>query len=471
MGKKLLMGFIISILLIALPLGAASLEELMALAKKQSTTMQILALRKQQSDISLGLKDLTENLGIQVSGGFTFTEQSFTGPLAPAEWTLNATPTVVLTLPNDGKTKITVTVRSLAKSLETAAWSATPSVDVAHTFSFGGIGDTLNDLTAAKQRLEIDKGYQQGIYTFENSVYAKIQEILGYEKTILSSEREIEKQKRNMANALALRTTAAESATYRNWELALARVENNLFGIIQRYEMAKSQFSQATGLQWQGVDTIRAANLNYTIMPTGDTSVVIAALDLEIAKINLALKEQQDSKSLVVNGGLNVRSGSAATTQYNMSTGATLSGNNFSTGANVNLSISNTGVVSPTFTISGAWKNNTGTVADMLTLQQLNNSVTLASIAYQDAMVSYLDSSYQLQNDILNYQLDYQQFDQTMAYNRLVLDQAKDRLSRGLGTQNDVDEASMALKLNAIDLKIYQLKALVLENRAKALQL
>jgi hypothetical protein len=199
--------------------------------------------------------------------------------------------------------------------------------------------------------------------------------------------------------------------------------------------------------------------------------VVIAALDLEIAKINLALKEQQDSKSLVVNGGLNVSSGSAAATVYNMSTGATLSGNNFSTGANVDLSISNTGVVSPSFTISGAWKNNTGTVADMLTLQQLNNSVTLASIAYQDAMVSYLDSSYQLQNDILSYQLDYQQFEQTMAYNRLLFDQTKDRLSRGLGTQNDVDEASMALKLNAIDLKIYQLKALVLENRAKALQL
>jgi hypothetical protein len=467
MKKIIVMGFIISILLVVLPLGAVSLEELMALAKDQSSTIQTLALRKEQSDITLGINDLTEGLGIQVSSGLTFTEL----PVFGTEWTLSATPTVVLTLPNEGKTKITISVKSLAKSLESVAWSATPAVDVSHTFSFGGIGDTLTDLNTAKQRLEIDKGYQQGIYTFENSVYGKIQEILGYEKSILSSEREIEKQKQNMANALTLRTTTKESSTYKNWELTLARAENSLFGIVQRYEMSKSQFSQTTGLEWKGLDTIRAANLDYTIMPTGDTSVVIASLDLEIANINLALKEQQDSKSLVINGGLNVSSGSTATTQYNLNTGATLSGNNFSTGANVDLTISNTGTVSPTFTISGLWKNNTSTTADLLTLQQLNNSVTLASIAYQDAMVSYLDSSYQLQNDILNHQLEDQQFEQTMVYNEQLLEQAKDRLLKGLGTQNEVDDAELTLELNAIDQKIYQLKALVLENRVKALQL
>jgi hypothetical protein len=473
MRRRIVAGIVVLALVGLIPLGAVSLDEVMAQARKQSSTMQLLDLNKRQNEIALGLGDVKATLSVKVASDASYRDVVYGA--VPAESSISGSPTITLILPNDGDTQVVVGLSSLSKSLTSTKWTVEPSVNVSHTISFGNIGDTLSDLKLAKQQLEVQQSYTKGVYNFENSVYQKMQDLLGNEKSLLSSQKDILVQKTKMENALALRTTTRDSSTYRNMELTLARLENTLSATNQRYTLAKSQFNQMTGIEWQGIDQLREAKLSFSVMPTGDTSVVIAALAVEIAKEDLAIKEQDGVMKLVVGGGASLNYGYdntlSRTTSYKLNANGKLTDSRFSLGATVNMGISNAGAITPTVTVNGSWNNNPTSESDVLTLQKLGNAVTIATINYQESMTSYLDSAYQLQNDILNYKLDLEQFNQTAAYNELLLGQAVDKLAKGLGVQSEVDDARLTVQLNVYDRKIYQLKALVLENRAKALQL
>jgi len=473
MRRRIVAGIVTLALLSLIPLGAVSLDEVIAQAKEQSSTMQLLELNKQQNDIALGLGDAEATLSVKVAGDASYRDVVY-GAI-PAESSLSGSPSLTLVLPNEGDTQIVVSLGSLSKSLTSTKWAVEPSVNVSHTLSFGNTGDTLEDLKVAKQQLEVQQSYTKGVYTFENSVYQKMQDLLGYEKSLLSSQKDILVQKTKMENTLALRTTTRDSSTYKNMELALARLENTLSATTQRYELSKSQFKQMTGIEWQGIDQLRESKLEFSVMPTGDTSVVIAALAVEIAKEELAIKEQDDVMKLVVGGGASLDYGYdntlSRTASYTLNANGKLTDSRFSVGAAVNMGIGTTGAITPTITLTGSWNNNPTSESDVLTLQKLGNSVTIATINYQDEMTDYLETAYQLQNDILSHQLDVQQFNQTAAYNQLLLEQAVDKLAKGLGIQSEVDDARLTVELNSYDRKVYQLKALVLENRAKTLQL
>ena len=474
MMKRIIGGFAVFVLCTVVPLNAANLDDVISQAKQKSSTMQLLELSKEQSDIAMGLSEAEEGLSIEVfSGDVTFADSYGTGSESVSETNISASPSVVLTLPNDGNTEITIGVNPLVKFFDSNTWSASPEVSVSHTFTFGNTGDTLDDLKLAKQRLEVDQGYYEGVYDFENQVYQKIKEILEYEKTLLSSENEIADQKTKMANALTLKTTTKDSATYQSMELALAKSENTLSATKQQRALSKTQFAQMTTLAWEPVENIREADLSFSVLPTGDTSVVIAALAVEIANEELALEKQTDLLSLNINGGggLSAVSTTATNVSYDVFAGTELSGNNFAASAQAKMNISNTGSLSPSLTISGSWKNNSASASDILTLQQLNNAVTIAGIDYQEAMSDYQEAAYQLQNDILSHQLAVKQLEDTITYDTKVLRQAEEAFAKGLGLQSAIDNARLSLDLDAYDHTVLMLEALVLENRAKTLQL
>jgi len=472
MRRRIVAGIVLLVLFGLIPLGAVSLDAVMAQAKKQSSTMQLLELNKQQNEITLGLGDAQATVSVKVASDISYRDALYA---TSKEASISGSPTLTLVLPNEGDTQIAVELGSLSKSLTSTKWMVDPSVNVSHTLSFGNTGDTLDDLKVAKQQLEVQQSYTKGVYNFENSVYQKMQDLLGYEKSILSSQKDILAQKTKMDNALALRTTTRDSSTYKNMELALARLENTLSATTQRYELSKSQFKQMAGIDWQGIDQLRDAKLEFAVMPTGDTSVVIASLAVEIAKEELAIKEQGDAMKLVVGGGASLDYGYdntfSRTASYSLNANGRLTDSRFSLSATVNMGISNAGAITPAITLTGSWNNNPTSESDVLTLQRLGNAVTIATINYQEEMTGYLETAYQLQNDILSHQLDVEQFNQTAAYNQLLLDQAVDKLAKGLGVQSEVDDAKLTVELNSYDRKIYQLKALVLENRAKTLQL
>jgi len=471
-GKSILMG--VAFMLCSLvPIRATSLEDMLTQAKKQSSTIQLLELNKEQSDIAMGLSEAEEDLAVEVTGEATYADSFAVDGTTYAEANISISPTVVLTLPDDGDTTITIGVGSLTKSLDSTNWMAVPTVSVSHTIEFGNTGDALDDLNLAKQKLEVEQGYSEGILEFENTVYAKVQEILEYEKTMLTSQQEIKDQQTVLSNALTLKTTSKDSATYKSMQLALAKLENALVGTKQKYELAKAQFSLMTTLTWEGVEAVREADLTFSVMPTGDTSVVIAALAVEIAKEELAIEEQTGLSSLAISGSGNLTAVNAASTSvsYSMGAGASLIGDKFSAGAKLNMDISATGTLSPSLTLSGSWKNNSTSTSDNLKIQQLKNAVTIASIDYQEEMNDYLTAANQLQSDILSHRIEVQQLEETITYNKAVLEQAKEKFSKGLGLQSAIDSAQLTLDENRYDLTILMIDALVLENQAHVLQL
>jgi outer membrane protein TolC len=62
-------------------------------------------------------------------------------------------------------------------------------------------------------------------------------------------------------------------------------------------------------------------------------------------------------------------------------------------------------------------------------------------------------------------------FEQEVQYRGQVLSDTQEAFDRGLVTQTDVDQAKLDVELNRYQKTIYALQALILENRAKALQL
>lgn len=481
--KRLISLFGLGIVVLA-SVHTADLGSIVDQAKRNSSTIQLITLSKRNSDISIAQSEVDESIGIQVSGDLSYREQNFGTLLAPDILaTLSAKPSVVISFPDGGNTAITISASSISRALSSTKdyWSADPTVTVSHTFRFGDTGDTLDDLRLARQRLEIDQTYQQRLYDFESSIYSKIIELLGYEMNLLNHEKDLLVQGTKIENALKLKTTAVGSTTFRSMELELARLENAKSATLQRLAMAKTQYKQLTGLDWSGVEGIRSATLTFSPMALGDTSVILSSLDLEIAKEQLALQQRRSVKtggtstvpSLTISGstGLDYTKVLTETISYGVSGSAQYSTKSFSTGASFSLGISDTGKVTPTVTVSGSWRNNPTLVSDVLTIQSLENAVTIAGINYQEAMLAYRIKANQLESDILAHKLDLERFKQSVELREQVLAQSRDALERGLVTQTEADQALLDVELSNYERNIYALQALILENRAKALQL
>ena len=479
-GKRII--FLLGIcLLMLVPLSGADLDAVINQAKKQSSTIQLIELNKKNSDVALALKEVENTTGVAVEGSATFKEANYGTILAPDNrWSLIASPEVVITLPNDSGTKITIDT-PISKTLQSDGyWSTGPAVGVSHTFKFGDSGDILNDLKTAQQRLEIDRGYRQRIYDFETSIYAKISEVISYEMSLLNIEKDLYVLQTKIDNALKLRTMSEDSIAFQNMELEMNRLKNLQAGTAQKMELAKSQFKQITGLEWQSIEKIRAADLSFKYLPMGDATVISAALDLEIAKEELALDQRKavtspaaTVPSLTVGGnvGLSYAKSATESLNYSVNANATYFDKSFSVGTGVNLGITKTGKVTPSFTISGSWQNNATSARDALNMQVLEQDISIAEIAYQEAMLTYQMKANQLEADILSYKLEMEQFEQTVIYKTQVLEKALTAFKKGLLVQAEVDQAKLDVELTNYEGKRYALEALMLENRAKALQL
>ncbi len=484
MKKKRIVGLFSILLLMLFSVGATDLQTVIQQAKQNSSRIQLIELNKANSNITVAMSEVEPTLGIRVSGNVNFREVDFGTPVASDKHlTMQASPTVVISLPNDNNTKITIGTTAITKALDTSGyWGADPSVGITHTFQFGDNGDTLTDLKLAQQRLSIDYQYNESLYNFESSIYSKIIEILGYEMDLLEAEKNLLVQQTQIDNALALRTISEGSTTYRNMLLNLARLENSKTAILQKLDMAHTQYEYLTGMSYEPIETIMDAELSFTYLPTGDTSVILAAMALEIANEELALTQRRTVQStggksvpsLVVGGETGIDYSDFAATpsiSYSVGAQATYNANNLSTNAAVTIGISDTGKVTPSFTIGGSWSNNQTIASDVMQVQTLQNNITIAGINYQEAMLTYQSDASQLETDILTYRLNVDAFQQEAAYREQMLEEAQDAFERGLITETEVNQAQLNVELTSYQNKIYALQALILENRAKALQL
>ncbi|WP_422481151.1 hypothetical protein [Pleomorphochaeta sp. DL1XJH-081] len=467
------------VLLVLAPLGAADVSTIIEQAKRNSSRIQLIELQKANSDISIAMGEVEETTGITVSGEVSYKDAVL---VSNSSNSVEISPSIVITLPNDGNTKITVGASSITKTITSDSyWSANPSIGMSHTFKFGDNGDALTDLKLAQQKLSIDYQYRESLYNFESSIYSKIAEILAYEMDLLDAEKNLLVQQTQISNALKLKTTTEGSTTYRNMQLNLAKLENAKTSILRKMAMAKTQYEQLTGLVYEDIGEIGAADLEFSYLPTGDTNVIIAAMELEIASEELALQQRRTvststgktTPSLVVDGSASIRHIDDILTQtnYKIQGGIDYYAGSFSTSAAASLEWLPNGTRVPSLTIGGSWSNNPTVASDVMEIQTLQNDITIAGINYQEAMLTYQSDAGQLEADILSHQLDVEAFKEEASYRQQLLEDAIEAFERGLVTQTDVDQARLDVELTTYQNRIYALQALILENRAKALQL
>lgn len=477
-GKKWILLIALAFFVL-LPIYSESLDSIINQAKQNSPTIRLITLNKANTDLTIAQRELKSKFGITVdSGEITFSD------LADKP-TIALSPSVGMSFPTKDNTKLTFSVPNLSWTISDSnnSFSAIPTITFSKSLKIGDSGDNLDDLETARQRIDLEKKYQQGILDFESSIYSKIVEILNYEMTLLNNEKDIYVQQTKIDNTKALKTIALDSTAFKSMELELDRLINTKNANLKKLEMAYAQFKQLTDLEYTEVEDIREASLDFKTLALGDSSVLLASLDLEIAKENLALRDRASVKTsvgstvpslnLTANSSINYSKSDilGEKTSYNVGLGATYLAKNFSTGAGIKLDINDSGSIKPTFSVSGSWSNNSTEVRDDLETQKLENSITIASINYQQAVLDYQIKANQLEVDLLNFNLNMQRFEQSVELRHQLFEQTLQSFDRGLAKQTDVDLARLDIELIKYEQKINALQALILENRIKSLQL
>jgi len=460
--------------LIPFSLTSASLDEIIQTAYGSSEEMKRYELDKKNTELTVSIGEAQEELGISVSSGEVGAEfQPNTGNYAFGTTGTKAT----FTLPNDGKTAITVGTGPVSYTTNTNDYSLKPSVSASHSILYGEDSDNRSTLLNRQSALLGTYTYQSNLIQFENAILDQIKSLLTNEESINETMKNIVVQKKGMSDALTLKTLRKDSVAYQELENSMSRLESTLASLQGNQTLLESQYTQLTSLPWEGIPTITEPNLAFEKNPKGNTSVALKALALDLAKEDLKLaKAALTNKNLQVTGGASFYSADTTTsTMVNAisgNVGATYSAKNYSVGADFNGSYNlDSGAFTPTLTVRGSWNNNATQLTERLHIQKLENSAMLASISYNDALPEYLYTASSIQSQVASWLLEYALVQSTISYNEKVLEQQEALFSKGLTTKSSVDNARFTVGQDDYEKALTLIKGLVLENSIRNLQI
>ena len=456
MNKKIMFSALLLFSLSSVP--ALTLDEIINAANSVSYEVKNAELSHANSLLQIEESDIDDEALWSVEAAVTPLSSNDLSSDSFDIGTLNAS----VTLPNDGKTAISVS-SPLAFGYD-GAFSISPGVRASHTFDFNYFDeDRITDLSNARSRISTERVYYSALYSFNQSVIAMVSNILTVERGIKSYEHSIRNAEREISNMLSLRSATEESISYKRAKLEADNLKRSLENYQDQYEKAKEQFKAATGLDWDGLEPFDLPSLNLSVMENGNSEVMEYSLDSEIARLSVEEKEKaMDPMSLLVGGGLGMgiknEKGKArydsglegALKKWEDTISADLSADlslsNWSLGASFSASSPLDSLeLTPKLTISGSWKNNTALEADRLELERLRNSAVGAENDYLDSLTSYNIEGRTLENRILDFNFRMLNATQNEEYLRSVLEREKEYYGKGLIRIEDVEDAEFNL--------------------------
>jgi len=466
-----LVATLVLLVLIPFSLTSASLEEIIKTAYSSSEEMKRYELDKKNTALNVSIGEAKEELGISVSSGDVTAQFQ---PV-PGNYVFGTTGTkATFTLPNDGKTAITVGTGPVSYTANSNNYQVKPTVSATHSILYGEDSDNRSTLLNKQSALLGTYTYQSNLIQFENSILNQIKSILTNEKSINDTMKSIVIQTKGMSDALALKTLSKDSVAYKEQENNMTRLESSLASLQSNQVLLESQYTQLTSLPWEGIPTMREPKLAFEKNPNGNTTVALKALSLDLALEDLKLaKAAITNKTLRLNGGMDVlNSSTSSANSISGRVGADYIAKNYSFGAKFNGSYDiDDKDFTPTLTISGSWNNNTTSITEKLNIQKLENSSMLASISYNDALQDYLYTASSIQGQAASWQLEYALLGSTISYNVQALEQQEALFAKGLTTKSSVDNARFAVGQDEYEKALTLLKGLVLENSIRNLQI
>lgn len=391
------------------------------------------------------------------------------------------TPSVEVTLADDGDTTIALSSGFAYNFQDSSYYSYTPSVVASHTFDLTGYDeDYSSDLSASYSALSSELTWRETQLAFETQILNYLDTLLTYEQTLRANEKMLEDYQKELADALELGTYTTDSVSYKQLVNTIDYTKNTIDAQKKRIDTASEQYKVATGLVWDGVTALPEPDLNFLPLPSGNTNVVLASLEVDIAK-DAYDKEYASTHpaSVKLSGGL---TGGAISASAGLSSGKS---EYFGGNANVSFSDSNWSVsagtelvysfseskLAPSITLAGSWTNKTTKKSEDLALQKLANAYIVAQNDYQDELTNYFQDAQNIENSILEYEYKAEQQKAQEEYLKAELEYQRLLFDGGLATAKAVSDAEFELEQAEYDRVLLIIEGLILTNEIKTLNL
>lgn len=464
MKRRLVLAM--TLLVTAMTLCAAPYSDILSGAKANSITLKNAEISYRNALISVDKNSLDDEVQITVSGS------------AKVSPSLSVSPSVKVVLPNDGSTTIEAAVPVTLDYSDASLYSASPSVTVKHLFDLTGYDKkAITDLSNSKSLLGSEQTYQNAVISFETTVLNSIKSLLAAEKNLAAQKYTLAENEKSLNDRVALGQITEGSVTWQQLSNQIAISRNTIASLERQIENAKAQYKTLTGMEWDGVTDLPEPDLSFTVLPTGNTSVIMKQIDAEIAKANLDAKNVQlNPQAVSVNGTLSsVNSNNVlkTTNSIDLNAGATYSQSNWSVGSSVGFSYNarDNKFDTPSLTISGNWQNKNTTKKDELELQSLSNMVIAAENSAQDELTSYIQSARSLELDILQYEYTRIQTESNSDYLKASLENVQALYEVGLATEAELRKARFNVEMDEYDTMSVIIDGLLLQNRIRQLNL
>lgn len=499
--KKL--AAVLAVLLLSTLLFAASYDEILSKSMANSPQMKNAELTYQNSLLTQQQNDLSDVAQVTVSTGTIsvlpnenssttvgdsiralqivlpdiysrFNEQELSTIVSrsvSADFTMS--PSVEVVLPNDGATKITASADLGFEYGDSSYYSVAPDLSISHKFDLTGYdSDLASSLSNARSSLQSEMTYRNAKLTFESQVLTSIKTILSAQQSLDEANYNLAKAEKNLSNALELGNISETSVSYMQTMNNINLQKRTIDATEKQIATAMEQYTTLTGLEWDGVENLPSPDLTLNILPNGNTEVILASIDVEIAQQAIAAKQHEVSPSSISVSG-NVNSSLSEQSKTVGGSGAvSYQAGNWSVGAGFGGTYSNrTDKFTPSLTFAGNWSNKTTKRSDDLELQKLNNDLISAQNDLADARTSYVQSAQNLQISILNHNYTVQNHAAEKPYYESNLEYQKTLLDAGLCSQDDVNDASKQVEWAGVTEITDQIDGLLLQIQIEQLNL
>ena len=187
---------------------SSSLENILQQAAAHSPQMQRYELNKKNTELAVSISDTDDQLGIEVTTGNVTAQYD---PIKNAYVFNTSGIEAAFTLPDDGKTTLTVGTGAVAYTPSGNMYSLAPKVSATHTITYGETGDNRSTLLSRQNLMLAGFTYENNVVSFENSVYNQIIALLNNEKSQKASEKQLADLQKEIDDALSLKTLSKES--------------------------------------------------------------------------------------------------------------------------------------------------------------------------------------------------------------------------------------------------------------------
>ncbi len=474
-------GLILLLVLSGATLWATDYSVILQKATENSPEMRNAELTYQNSLLTQQQNDLDDSVKVTVSTGepgisipfqSTHEVETISGGVRQSNTELSLTPTVEVVLPNDGQTTIKATSGLGFQYADGSYYRVEPGISVSHTFDLTGFdSDLATSISNARSSLLSEQTWQNAILSFENnSVLTSIRTIVQAEQQLAEAKYNLSKAEKTLSDDLQLGNITEGSVSYQQKVNEINFQKNNIAAYEEKIAVAGEQYTTLTGLVWDGVENLPSPDLSFQILEGGNTSVILAQMDVQLAEQAIAEKKHELNPSGIKLSGEVSGTLSSEDNKASGNVGLHYSAGNWSVGGYFSGDYDKA-TFTPSMTISGSWTNKTTKRSDDLALQKLNNDLISAQNDLTQARTDYIQSAQALQIDIMNHNFTLQQAAANRTYLANNLDYVQTMYDEGLATEQQLTDAQKELEWADVTDKVNTIDGLILQNRIAMLNI